>query len=73
MLLNKIQIHLILKSNYILVEKIGAQIYLDVHHKNSTDYFLKSTEVTIIGNDQQVNIFGEIINITNEIISELQV
>lgn len=56
-MLNTIQIHLLLKSNYTLFEKIGAQIYLDNHHRNTTDYFLKGTEVSITGNQQQINIF----------------
>lgn len=72
-MLNTIQIHLLLKSNYTLFEKIGAQIYLDNHHRNTTDYFLKGTEVSITGNQQQINIFEEIVNVTNEIINELQV
>ena len=51
MLLNKIQMQLILKSNFILFEKIGAQIYFDINSRSTTDFFLKSTEVSIIGNE----------------------
>jgi hypothetical protein len=50
MLLNKIQMQLILKSNFILFEKIGAQIYFDINSRNTADFFLKSTEVSVIGN-----------------------
>lgn len=71
--MNKIQIHLVLKSNYILFEKIGAQIYFDINNRSSTDFFLKSTEVSIIGNEEQIKMFEEIIEITNEIINELQI
>jgi type III secretory pathway component EscR len=48
--LNKIQMQLILKSNFILFEKIGVQIYFDINGRNSADYFLRNIEVTIIGN-----------------------
>ena len=72
MLMNKIQVRLLLKSNYILLEKIGAQIYCD-NHRSSTDFFLKSTEVNIIGNLDQINMFEELVKVTNEIINELQV
>jgi hypothetical protein len=49
-MLNKIQMQLILKSNYILFEKIGVQIYFDINNRSSVDFFLKNTEVSIIGN-----------------------
>ena len=42
-MLNKIQMHLILKSNFILFGKIGAQIYFDINNRSSPDYFLKNT------------------------------
>lgn len=48
--LNKIQMQLILKSNFILFEKIGAQIYFDINGRSSTDYFLRNIEVIVIGN-----------------------
>ena len=64
MLMNKIQIRLLLKSNYILLEKVGAQIYCD-NNRSSTDFFLKSTEVNIIGNQDQINMFEEIVKVTN--------
>jgi hypothetical protein len=54
LLLNKIQMQLILKSNFILFEKIGAQIYFDINGRNSTDYFLRSIEVIVIGNQEQI-------------------
>ena len=39
--LNKVQM-LVLRSNFILLEKIGAQIYFDNSGRNSADYFLKN-------------------------------
>lgn len=42
MQLNKIQMQLILKGNFILFEKIGAQIYFDINGRSSTDYFLRN-------------------------------
>lgn len=64
---------LILKSNFILFEKIGAQIYFDVNSRNSTDYFLRNIEVIVIGNEEQIVMFEQIVALTNEIINELQV
>ena len=64
---------LILKSNFILFEKIGAQIYFDINSRNTTDFFLKSTEVSVIGNDEQIAMFQKIVNITNDIINQLQI
>ena len=61
--------HLILKSNFYLFGKIGAQIYFDMNNRSSTDFFLKNTEVSITGNEEQISMFEEIISITNEIIS----
>jgi len=55
--LNKIQMQLILKSNFILFEKIGAQIYFDINGRNSTDYFLRNIEVIVIGNEEQIAMF----------------
>ena len=55
--LNKIQMQLILKSNFILFEKIGAQIYFDINGRNSADYFLRNIEVIVIGNEDQINMF----------------
>ena len=40
--LNKIQMQLILKSNFILFEKIGAQIYFDINGRSSGDFFLRN-------------------------------
>lgn len=64
---------LILKSNFILFEKIGAQIYFDINSRNSADFFLKNTEVSVIGNEEQIAMFERIVNVTNDIINELQV
>jgi len=69
MLLNKIQMQLILKSNFILFEKIGAQIYFDINSRNTADFFLKSTEVSVIGNEEQIAMFEKIVNVTNDIIN----
>ncbi len=60
---------LILKSNFILFEKIGAQIYFDVNSRNTADFFLKSTEVSVIGNEEQIAMFEKIVNVTNDIIN----
>lgn len=73
MQLNKIQMQLILKSNFILFEKIGAQIYFDINGRNSADYFLRNIEVIVLGNEDQISMFEQIVSITNEIINELQV
>lgn len=73
MQLNKIQMQLILKGNFILFEKIGAQIYFDINGRSSVDYFLRNIEVSIIGNEEQIAMFEQIVSITNEIINELQV
>ncbi len=73
MQLNKIQMQLILKGNFILFEKIGAQIYFDINGRSSTDYFLRNIEVIIIGNEEQISMFEQIVSITNEIINELQI
>ena len=43
LLLNKIQMHLIVKSNFILFGKIGAQLYFDLNNRSTTDPFLKNT------------------------------
>ena len=64
---------LILKNNFILLEKIGAQIYVQSNNRNSTDFFLKSIETSVIGSEQQIHIFQELVNVTNQIINELQV
>ena len=48
--LNKIQMQVILKSNFILFEKIGVQIYFDINSRNPTDFFLRNIEVIVIGN-----------------------
>ncbi len=66
--LNKIQMQLIIKSNFILLEKIGAQIYYDIS-RTSADYFLRNMEVSVIGNEDQINMFEQIVEITNEIIN----
>lgn len=55
--LNKIQMQLILKSNFILFEKIGVQIYFDINGRNSADYFLRNIEVIVIGNEDQIKMF----------------
>ena len=57
--LNKIQMQLILRNNFILFENIGAQIYFENNARNSTDFFLKSTEVNIIGNDEQIKLLTD--------------
>lgn len=64
-MLNKIQMHLILKNNFILFGKIGAQISFDINNRSTPDYFLRNTEVNILGNEEQIKMFEEIINITN--------
>lgn len=63
--LNKIQMQLILKSNFILFEKIGAQIYFDINGRNSADYFLRNIEVIVLGNEDQISMFEQIVSITN--------
>ena len=48
---------LILKSNFILFEKIGAQIYFDINGRSSGDFFLRNIEVSVIGNEDQISMF----------------
>jgi hypothetical protein len=71
MLMNKMQMHLI-KSNFVLFEKIGAVIFWDHNAKNFNDVFLKNIELSVMGTSQQITMFELIIDVTHEIIKELQ-
>lgn len=71
MLMNKVQMHLI-KSNFILFEKINAVIFWDHNAKSFNDVFLKNIELSVMGTQQQIAMFERIIEVTHEIIKELQ-
>jgi hypothetical protein len=60
MLMNKVQMHLI-KSNFVLFEKINAVIFWDHNGKNFNDVFLKNIELSVMGTQQQIAMFEEII------------
>jgi phenylalanyl-tRNA synthetase alpha subunit len=52
MLMNKVQMHLI-KSNFVLFEKINAVIFWDHNAKSFNDVFLKNIELSVMGTQQQ--------------------
>ena len=71
MLMNKMQMHLI-RSNFVLFEKIGATIFWDHTTKNLNDVFLKNVELSVMGTSKQIEMFELIIDVTQDIIKELQ-
>lgn len=71
MLMNKVQMHLI-RSNFVLFEKINASIFWDHNAKSFNDVFLKNIELSVIGTVQQINMFEQIIAVSQQIIEELQ-
>ena len=70
-MMNKIQMELV-KSNFILFEKIGAVLFWDHNSKNWNDIFLKNTELSIMGTENQIRLYDKILHISNEIINSLE-
>ncbi|KAL4434986.1 hypothetical protein ABPG74_017742 [Tetrahymena malaccensis] len=69
--LNKLEMHLF-RTNFTLFEKLGVRTFWDHSQKVTHDLFMKNTELSILGNDQQITIFTEIIDSMQEVVKQIK-